>query len=159
MWTLYKERHDRVVFQLMVTLVKVLDVKVPDYEVGCQWLAWGGHTRWAKIAFDLSVPTDRQLSNRWPDILLYLKEKRTIMILEGAVAWKSLVAEWEHQKTDKYRELTAALGTQHPGWRVPIVILCLRTLRSLKRNIEGLGIFIGVQTGQGDPVQGSLLGS
>ena len=39
----------------------------------------------AKLLVDMSVPTDRQLTERRSDILLYLKEKREIMILEGAV--------------------------------------------------------------------------
>ena len=30
MWSLYKERHDRVVYQLMLALAKQLAVKVPD---------------------------------------------------------------------------------------------------------------------------------
>ena len=47
----------------------------------------------AKIAVDLSVPTDRQLSDRRPDLILYLKGERKIMILKGAVAWKPLLAE------------------------------------------------------------------
>ena len=40
----------------------------------------------AKIAVDLTVPTDRQLSDRRPDLILYLKGERKIVILEGAVA-------------------------------------------------------------------------
>ena len=106
-------------------------VRVPD---SMKWGVSGWHgvaaldgTR-AKLLVDLSVPTDRQLTERRPDILLYLKEKREIVILEGAVTWEPLLAERERQKTDKYRELAADLATQHPGWRVtvvPIVVGCL----------------------------------
>ena len=60
------------------------------------------------------------------------------MILEGGVAWEPLLAEWECQKADNYRELAADLATQHPWWRVvvvPIVIGCLGTLRNLRQNL------------------------
>ena len=92
---------------------------------------------------DLAIPTDRQLSDRRPDLILYLKGKQKIVILEGAVAWEPLLAERERQKADKYRELAADLATQHPRWRVvvvPIVIRCLGTLRSLRQNLYGLGL-------------------
>ena len=97
----------------------------------------------AKIAVDLAVPTDRQLSDRRPNLILYLKGERKIMILEGAVTWEPLLAERERQKADKYWELAADLATQHPGWRVvmvPIVVGCLGTLRNLRRNLYGLGL-------------------
>ena len=92
---------------------------------------------------DLVVPTDRQLSDRRLDLILYLKGKQKIVILEGAVAWEPLLAERERQKADKYQELAADLATQHPWWRVvvvPIVIGCLGILRSLRRNLYGLGL-------------------
>ena len=66
------------------------------------------------------------------------------MILEGAVAWEPLLAQREQEKEDKYRELAADLATQHLGWRVevvPMVVGSLGTLRKLRRNISGLGIF------------------
>ena len=62
---------------------------------------------------DLSVPTDRQLSNRRPDILLYLKESQEVVILEAAVTWEQLLAERECQKSDKYQEMAANFATQH----------------------------------------------
>ena len=97
----------------------------------------------AKITVDLVVPTNRQLSDRRLDLILYLKGERKIEILESAVAWELLLAEREHQKADKYRELAADLATQHPRWRVvmvPIVIGCLGILRSLRQNLYGLGL-------------------
>ena len=130
MWTLYKERHDRVVYRLMMALAKRLDVTVPD---SMKWGVdgWHGVTALygakAKIMVDLSVPTDRQLPDKRPDIVLYLKGERKIVILEGAVAWEPLLAERERQKSDKYQELAADLATQHLGWRVevvPIVVGC-----------------------------------
>lgn len=152
MWSLYKERHDRVVYQLMLALAKRLAVKVPD---SMKWGVDGWHGvavmdgDKAKIVVDLSMPTDRQLRDRCPDIVMHLKEERKIVILEGAVAWEPLLAEREAQKTDKYQELAADLATQNPGWRVvvvPIVAGCLGTLRTLRDNLNGLGIFTRKET-------------
>ena len=144
MWSLYKERHDRVIYQLMKAFAG--EVVVPG---SIKWGVDGWHgvaalkgVR-AKIAVDLAVLTDRQLSDRRPDLILYLKDERRIVILEGAVAWKSLLAERERQNIDKYRELAADLATQHPWWRVvviPIVIECLGTLKNLWHNLYGLGL-------------------
>ena len=140
--------HDRVVYQkMMLALAKKLDVMVPT---SMKWGVDGWHGvavlsgGKAKIVVDLSVPTDRQLSERRPDLMLHLKESQRIVILEGAVAWEPLLAERERQKTAKYGELAADLATQHPGWRVevvPIVIGSLGTLRNVRHNIYGLGIF------------------
>ena len=100
--------------------------------------------RKVKIAVDLTVPIDRQLSDRRPDILLYLKESREIVILEAAVTWEPLLAEQESQKSDKCQELAADLATEHCRWRVtvvPIMVECLGTLRSLRANLKGLSVF------------------
>ena len=146
MWFLYKERHDRVIYQLLKAFAKKLEVVVPD---SIKWGVDGWHgmaaleRARAKIMVDMVVPTDRQLSDRRPDLILYLKGKQKIMILEGAVAWEPLLVERELQRADKYRELAADLATQHPQWRVvvvPIVIGCLGTLRSLRQNLYGLGL-------------------
>ena len=96
------------------------------------------------IKVDLSLPTDRQLTSRRPDIVLFLKEDRCIVILECAVAWELLLEEREREKFYKYQELAADLATQHHGWRVvvvPIVIGSLGTLRSLRQNLNGLALF------------------
>ena len=147
MWTLYKERHNRVVYRVMMALAKRLDVKVPD---SMTWGVDGWHGvaassgAKAKIMVDLSIPTDRQLPDRMPDIVQYLKGERKIVNLEGAVAWEQLLAERERQKSDKYQELAADLTTQHRGRRVEVVSIvvgCLGTSRGLRTNLYGLGLF------------------
>ena len=80
----------------MKAFANKLEVKVPDsIKWGVDgWLgvaAFSGDR--AKIAVDLTVPTDRQLSERRPDLILYLKGERKIVILEGAVTWEPLLAE------------------------------------------------------------------
>ena len=61
MWSLYKERHDRVIYQLLKAFTKKLEVAIPD---SIKWGVdgWYGvaalNGARAKIAVDLVVPTD-----------------------------------------------------------------------------------------------------
>ena len=48
MWSLYKERHDRVIYQLLKAFAKKLEVVIPDYQMGGGWLAWRGSARGCK---------------------------------------------------------------------------------------------------------------
>ena len=94
-----------------------------------------------KQVVDVSIPTDRDLTARRQDIIVYLKEHNQVVILEVAVAWETLLKEWEKEKSNKYQELAADLATQHPGWKVdilPIVVGSLGTLRSFRTNINRL---------------------
>ena len=47
-WSLYKERHDRVIYQLLKAFAKKLEVVVPDYQMVGGWLAWRGSTQGCK---------------------------------------------------------------------------------------------------------------
>ena len=96
------------------------------------------------IKVDLSIPTDRQLTSRRPDIVLHLKDTNRIVILECAVTWEPLLEERECEKFHKYQDLAADLATQYPGSRVtviPIAVGSLGTLRNLRENLNSLAIF------------------
>ena len=61
------------------------------------------------------------------------------MILEKVIVWEPL----------QISELAADLATEHPGWRmevVPIVAGCLGTLRKLRNNLNGFGVFTWKKT-------------
>lgn len=78
MWSLYKERHNRVVYLVMLALTKWLAVRVSDS------MKWGVDS-WHEVAVldgekpktivNLTLPTDRQLCDRQPDIVVHLKEE------------------------------------------------------------------------------------
>ena len=146
-WFLIKERHDRVVYQMVLALARSQSLAVPD-SWGWRPQGWQGvgvlEGDKAKLVVDVSMPTERDLTARRPDIIVYLKERNQVVILEVAVAWETLLEEREKEKSNKYRELAADLATQHPGWRVdilPIVVGSLGTLRSFRSNIERLKLF------------------
>ena len=68
------------------------------------------------------------LEHRHPDVVLVLKEKRFLYLLEMACAFDSLVEEREKEKADKYEKLAADMAVHQPGYRVravPIVMVPL----------------------------------
>ena len=64
---------------------------------GCGGIGW----RQDEAGGDVSVPTDRDLIARQPDIIMFLKEHNQIVISEVAVAWESLL------KNEKRRNPTS----------------------------------------------------
>ena len=66
-----------------------------------------------RLVVDLSIPTDRQLTERRPDLVAYYRELRRIVIFEIACAWEPLIEERQREKGGKYRELAADLATHN----------------------------------------------
>jgi len=86
------------------------------------------------LVVDVSMPTDRELTSRKPDVVALLKGSNQITILEVSVCWEPLLKEWEKEKSNEYREVAADLAIQHPGWKVdifPVVVGSLGTLRRI----------------------------
>jgi len=78
------------VYQMVLALANGQSLKVPD-SWGWRAKGWQGvgvlDGNKAKLVVDVSMPTDRDLTTRRPDIVMYLKERNQIVILEVAVAW------------------------------------------------------------------------
>lgn len=55
-----------------------------------------------KIVADVSIPTDRALEARRPDLVVCLRYLQTILILEVACAHEKCLSEREEQKREKY---------------------------------------------------------
>ena len=74
-WTLYKERHDRVLYQVVCMLAVKYGIVLPDdLKWGpAEWIGVGVlYRRDLKLVIDVSVPTDRQLSATRPDLIVYI---------------------------------------------------------------------------------------
>ena len=75
-WTNYKERHDRVLFQLVRAVSKQFELALP---AGLQWglEGWEGvavmENSRAKVSVDVSIPTDRELTECRPNLVVYDK--------------------------------------------------------------------------------------
>ena len=93
-WTLYKERHDRVLYQVVLALMRKYSIKPPE------WMKWS-FSGWAgvgvllgdqvKLVVDVSTPTERQLRERRPDLIVYDYASRRALIFEVACAWEPLI--------------------------------------------------------------------
>ena len=108
LWNQYKMRHDKVLRQLVLQLDRKYNISVP------QNIKWGEsglqiaeilEGKEVKMAVDFSIPTDRQITERRPDLVLYLKKERRIVMTEVACAWEPLILEREEDKGSKYGEL------------------------------------------------------
>ena len=55
-----------------------------------------------KLVADVSIPTDRALEAWQPDLVAYLRDIQTILILEVASAHKRSLFECKSQKREKY---------------------------------------------------------
>ena len=117
-WTLYKERHDRVLYQVVRMLAVKYGIVLPD---DLKWgpVRWKGvgvlNGRDLKLVINVSVPTDKQLSAKKPDLIVYSQRTKHIAILEVACAWYPLVIVREKEKREKYQEFARDLATQHQG--------------------------------------------
>ena len=68
-----------------------------------------------KLVVDVSMPTDRELTSRRQDVVVFLKGSNQITILEVAVCWEPLLEVQKKEKSNKYQELAVDLAIQHPG--------------------------------------------
>ena len=77
-FTLYKDRHNGIVYRLVMILCLLLRIDIPK-RLQHGPAGWNVvevlEGEFAKIATDVSIPTDRQLEARKPDIVAYLKDK------------------------------------------------------------------------------------
>ena len=104
-FTLYKDRHNGIVYRLVMILCRLLRIDIPK-RLQHGPAGWNVvevlEGEFVKIATYVSIPTDRQLEARKPDIVAYLKDKWMILIMEMVWAWEPLVAEKEESKRAKY---------------------------------------------------------
>ena len=99
----------------------------------------------ARLMWDVSLPTDRALVHRRPDITLTLNESNTTLLLEMARCYDSLLEEREMEKQQKYEELAADLALQFLGNKVksvPLVIGNLGSIGDLAKSLDSTKLFI-----------------
>ena len=116
-WFLYKQRHDRVLYQIFRALCCKFKITIPD---SMKWgsSGWSGvgflESLEVKLLLDVSTLTDRMIIERRLD-LVFLYATKCAYILVVACGWDPLVVEREREKRLKYAEYAADLATQ---WRV-----------------------------------------
>ena len=140
-WTLYKARHDRVLYQIVLLLSDVYKIPFPE---SMRWTVtgWSGvgvlEGNGVKLKVDMCSPTDRALHERRPDLVAFFSETRQVVVMDVACAWDPLIREREDEKKCKYQELAADLAVQNPGWQVSVVPIVVGDLGSMARLREEL---------------------
>ena len=147
-WGLIKTRHDKMVYQLAKSIVAALNLKAPGHFHSPRGVAKPEvvTTNRYRILIDQTIPTNRQIRERRPDIVLFDKSERRITVCDVACAWEPLVSEREKEKKRKYRELAADLAGQWSGYKVDVIAVVVGTLGlvcNLDGNLKRLGIFSG----------------
>ena len=158
-WTLYKERHDRMLHVLVREVGLALGVNLPGRRRAPGGIVETGVVRGKDVTMqvDAGHPTDRQLEARRPDLVVTCERSRRIAIMEVACAWEPGVAERERQKSSKYQELAADLHQQKKGneqrkYRVkvtPVVVGTMGLVCGLHEHLMGSGL---LQRGQADKI-------
>ena len=103
-WSLYKARHDKILYQVVLMLSEVYKISLPK---SMTWTL----TRWSrmgmlegngvKLKVDLSIPTDWVLTERRPDLIALFSETSRMVVMEVACAWDPLVREREEEEVSK----------------------------------------------------------
>ena len=92
----------------------------------------------------MTIPTDRSIQARWPDIIMFDKTTNNTWIIDVACAWEPFLMEREAHKSVKYLELAADLGKRKPRWSITtmaVVVGSLGKIESLGHQLAKLGLW------------------
>lgn len=143
-WTLYKDRHDRVLYQVLRAFASASHLTIPN---NLHWTTtgWSGigvlESDDIKITIDVNNPTIQVMEERRPDLILYLKKEKRILITEIAVCWDPILPVRETQKRDKYQKLARDLCRQLEGWSAEVYPLAfgdLGSIRGLREELKNM---------------------
>ena len=128
---LHLDRHNRVLYLLVRTVVKVLGLRVPNSLTHSRGTAWCGvyGTMDIVIKVDVHNPTDRTISHTRPDLVIRLNSQKQIFVLDVTCPWEGELARKEMVKKRKYQALAADLANQskYTVREIPVAIGVLGT--------------------------------
>ncbi len=140
-FTLIKDRHDRVLYQLVKAIAKSLKIPVPAYMrlVGgkAKAGALGGGGR--EILVDQLIPTRETIRERRPDLVVTDQKQGKIMIFDVACSGERRIKEREKEKWAKYQELAADMAGRNKGYKVsvvPVVVGDLGVVMGAKKSLK-----------------------
>ena len=93
-WMLHKTRHNRFLYQLVLMLSDVYNIPFPE-SMGWTLTGWSRtgvlEGSRVKLKVDLTIPPDRVLTERRPDLIALFSESSRMVVFEVAWAWDPLV--------------------------------------------------------------------
>ena len=145
LWSLFKEHHDRVLYQLVCAVAGTLGLTIPKVLRAPRGeIAPGVMGTFAKRLIIDQTSSDREISDRRPDLVVRLRSQRRVIIFEVACAWDPTVTERKNQKRREYQELAADLSHQWPGYRIeaiPVVVGDLGLVNNFRKHLKRSQIF------------------
>ena len=139
-FSLYKERHDRAILIVLWRLLNEYGFKQeePWYKLEAKPVY---ENRSVKILWDPSIPTDDEMTERRPDLVVEDRLSKSIFIIEMSVpADSNINGRWQ-EKFQKYQKLAADMRKQFRGYRikvVPMIIGALGTVDTLLEDLRGI---------------------
>ena len=132
-FSLYKERHDQAILIVLWRLLKEYGFKQeePWYKLEAKPVY---ENRAVKILWDPSIPTDDEMTERRPDLVVEDRLCKSIYIIEMSVPIDSNINGRWQEKLQKYQKLFR-------GYRikvVPMIIGALGTVDTLLEDLKGI---------------------
>ena len=139
-FSLYKERHDRAILIVLWRLLKEYGFKQeePWYKLEAKPVY---ENRSVKILWDPSIPTDDEMTERRPDLVVEDRLYKSIFIIEMSVPTDSNINGRWQEKFQKYQKLAADMRKQFRGYRikvVPMIVGALGTVETLLEDFRGI---------------------
>ena len=139
-FSLYKERHDRAILIVLWRRLKEYGFKQeePWYQLEAKPVY---ENRSVKILWDPSIPTDDEMTERRPDLVVEDRLCKSIFIIEMSVPTDSNINGRWQEKFQKYQKLAADMRKQFRGYRikvVPMIIGALGTVDTLLEDLRGI---------------------
>ena len=94
-----------------------------------------------KILWDPSIPTDDEMTERRPDLVVEDRLCKSIYIIEMSVPTDGNINGRWQEKFQKYQKLAADMRKQFSGYRikvVPMIIGALGTVETLLEDLRGI---------------------
>ncbi len=148
-WSVYKDRHDKVLYQIVRAVATQNNLAMPEtlhWGQG-QWTGQGtvGSAESLLIQVDTLLNTSTSMMTRRRDLVIRNAATREISICDVAVAWEPLILEREQHKRAKYEPLARDMGRRRASkdhrvvvW--PLVLGDLGSIAHLARELRKMKI-------------------
>jgi hypothetical protein len=131
----YLYRHDQVCKYVHWCVSKQAGLEVPEkwYEHQPESVVENAST---KILWDMPIITDRSIGCNRPDLTIYMKEKKTALLVDVSIPADNNLQEKTREKLEKYSELKVEVE-QLCGMKTTIVPIIIGTTGVVLKDLKG----------------------
>jgi len=132
-FSLYKQRHDEAILPVVSELCTPYGIPPPKLRKKPPPVLENNRM---KLLWDPLMVTTVDMRERRPDLVVFLKREKQIVVVEQTCPWDGRLGEAYREKWQKYQALVADLKTQYPEWNVRQCTLVMGVLGSFRK--EGM---------------------